>query len=103
MNISQSSQKMRPKWAIIHVVVWLSLFSVPMVLYAQNNEIGWRFPTYTCFMLTSLLITFYSNFLWAIDKLFYKRKIILFLLFNIVLFALLRDFRDLFTHLIEEY
>ena len=89
------------KVIVTQVAVWGMLYLVPIILFLQDSEVGWRFPTNTVMMLTTILITFYSNLLWAIDKLYYRRHIVLFLLFNIVLFALLRDFRNLLTHFLE--
>lgn len=39
-------------------------------------------------MVFGLILTFYSNYLYAIDKLLYKRKYFFFLLFNLAMFAI---------------
>ena len=102
METTHRPIKLERKTIITHVAVWLLLYLVPVILYAQDTEVGWRFPASSVMMLTTILITFYANFLWAIDRLYYRRHVVLFLLFNIVLFALLRDLRNQMTHYLEE-
>lgn len=73
---------------LAHIFVWAALFLVPFLYVAENPE-AVRFAKRNCLMMTQLAITFYANYLWAIDKLIFKKKIPLFVIFNILLFVIL--------------
>ena len=81
-------QELLRSWhvVIIHVLVWIVLFGLPMI-YGSESEGALRFARRNCAMLIGLLITFYANLLWAIDKLLFKKRYVWFVLFNLALFA----------------
>lgn len=72
----------------MHVLVWGFLFIFPY-LYAAENPDAMRFALRNSLMLFWLMLTFYANYLWAIDKLLFKRGAWSFILFNVVLFVVL--------------
>ncbi len=82
-------QKILRTWhvVIIHILVWVVLFGLPM-LYGSESEGALRFARRNCAMLIGLMITFYANLLWGIDKLLFKRRYVWFILFNLALFFL---------------
>ena len=91
------------KWNSIlfmHVVVWTVLFIVPL-LYAVDNAAASKFAMRNCVMLCGLMVTFYANYVWGFDKLLFKRRYWLFVLFNIALFAILWVTRGLANSLID--
>ncbi len=71
---------------VIHILVWLVLFAVPL-LYGIENDEAMRFARRNCVMLCGLMISFYGNYLWAIDKLLFKRRYLAFVVFNLLLFV----------------
>ena len=78
---------------LIHIVVWGVLFGIPL-LYGFENDAAMRFARRNSVMLIGLMITFYGNFLWGIEKLLFKRKYWRFILFNIALFIFAMVFRN---------
>lgn len=88
----------RPRFAqsyeiYIHLAIWVALFAIPF-FYCIEEPWLLKFARHTCAMLFGLMITFYCNLLWAIDKLLYKKRYLLFVLFNVVLFFLVDELRD---------
>lgn len=67
------------------MLVWAFLFVVPL-LYAVESPDALRFAVRNGIMLFWLMLTFYANYLWAIDRLLFKRRTWQFLLFNVALF-----------------
>lgn len=72
----------------LHILVWGFLFLVPL-LYAVESPAAMHFAVRNGIMLFWLMLTFYANYLWAIDKLLFKRRTWQFLAFNVVLFIAL--------------
>lgn len=70
---------------LLHVLVWGFLFVVPL-LYAVESPDALRFAVRNGIMLFWLMLTFYANYLWAIDRLLFKRRTWRFILFNVALF-----------------
>lgn len=84
---SMLTKIMKWKWSeiAIHVVVWLILVSVPLLLQFGDEKIHFRFMKNVWLMLLDIAIVFYVNYLFAIDKLFYSKRVFFFVLFNIAL------------------
>lgn len=78
---------------LIHIAVWGVLFGIPL-LYGFENTAAMRFARRNSVMLIGLMMTFYGNFLWAIEKLLFKRRYWRFILFNIALFVFVMVFRN---------
>lgn len=85
---------MKNKWTeiLIHCVVWLSLIAVPLLTQLEEDNIKIRFLCHTWLMLFGLMMTFYFNYLWCIDKLLYRRKWWLFIIANLGFFIALYFF-----------
>ncbi len=81
MNIIQ------PKWnkVAIHAIVWLLLISVPLLLQLENERMPFRIMVNIWLMLFDICLVFYMNYLFALEKLFYRKKMVLFVLLNIFL------------------
>ena len=88
--------------ALIHVLVWGILFGIPLI-YGLENDAVFRFARRNCVMLVGLMMTFYGNLLWAIDKLLFKKKYLLFVLFNILLFLLVSLVRGWLNDVLDLY
>ncbi len=82
---------MQLKWneIVIHACVWLALVSVPLLIQLENEMFNFRVMINLWLMLFDIFLAFYANYLYAIDKLFYRRKIVGFILFNAVLVLLI--------------
>lgn len=77
-----------------HLLVWVVLFSMPYVLsYGQEQEID-RVIAHFWIPLVFYAIIFYLNYFFLIDRFFFTKKTLLFVIINlgiIVLFLLLRE------------
>lgn len=74
--------------SLMHVLVWGFLFVFPYLYAAENHDVL-RFALRNSLMLIWLMVTFYANYSWAIDRLLFKRGTWKFILFNVVLFVVL--------------
>lgn len=86
---------------LLHVLVWGFLFAVPLP-YAVESPDALRFAVRNGIMLLWLMLTFYANYLWAIDKLLFKRRMCQFVLFNVALFFVLWFMRRYANSLADE-
>lgn len=95
---------MRSKWteAIIHFVVWLALLSFPILINLENNHLSLSFLSHVWIMLLGLMITFYANYIWGVDKLLYKKRYVYFVLFNILVFVIVYKFNDIANDWVNE-
>lgn len=81
----------------LHAVILVVLILIPLMLQLESSTLNAKFMSHFWVMIFSLLLTFYGNYLYAIDKLFYKKKYIWFALFNVVI-LIFNDFVDSTTH-----
>lgn len=88
--------------SLLHGLVWGFLYVVPF-LYARESTAAFHFAVRNTVMLFWLMVTFYANYLWAIDKLMFRRKAWQFILFNIALFVVLLVMRRYANSLIDEF
>ena len=96
---------MKSRWteAIIHLLVWLALFSFPVLINIENNFFTFRQVSHNWIMLMWLCISFYVNYLWAVDKLLYRKRYMLFILFNVGLFILVYFLNDFINQLLYSF
>ena len=88
---------------LIHIGVWALLYLVPILLYLESsNDFNWRFMIRVISMLFGLMLTFYGNILFGIDKLFYRKHYLLFVLFNVGLFFFVGEARSRFVKIFDE-
>jgi len=78
------------KWHVppplIHVLVWLFIYLVPVVLMLPNNENMWRVRYMTTAPFFAVIVSFYANYSFLIPKFLYTKRIAIFTLINLVLF-----------------
>lgn len=88
----------------IHAMILIAFILIPLMIQLESADVKPRFLMHFWIMIGGLLLTFYSNYLYAIDKLLYHRKFLLFIAFNVGIFAL-NDFIDYFVNsfFIEEH
>ncbi len=70
---------------VIHCSVWLLFMSAPyaVALFSSSNMPPFDLGMFV--MPVQLIILFYINYLWLINKMLFKKRILLFLLINIAL------------------
>jgi len=76
----------------VHTIICVVLIIIPLMLQIESSDLNIHFMSRFWLMVFGLLLTFYSNYLFAIDRLLYKKKIIAFILFNLAILV----FYDLF-------
>jgi len=83
--------KRRVKWHIpppvIHLLIWLFLYLVPIVLGNQGSEEAWRFRYWTTIPFLAIIVAFYANFSFLIPKFLFEKKRVLYILINLLIFA----------------
>ncbi|NRD23551.1 histidine kinase [Winogradskyella litoriviva] len=71
-----------------HVLVWLVLFSMPYVLsYGQSQEID-RIIAHFWIPIAFYAIIFYTNYFILIDRFLFPKKMVFFVIINLVMIAL---------------
>ncbi|MCK0131417.1 histidine kinase [Flavobacteriaceae bacterium F08102] len=79
---------------LLHILIWLVLFSMPYVLsYGQSQEIN-RIIAHFWIPLAFYAIIFYVNYFVLVDRLLFTKKIVFYVLINIamiVLFVTLKE------------
>lgn len=100
MKIS-SSRKHTIGTVLSHVAVWVVLILVPLMVQMRYDEINIRHMSRTWLMLFGLGVAFYANFSFAIDKFLYKKKYFYFIIFNVILFIVLRYIDGLISWAID--
>ncbi len=75
--------------ALVHAALWVALICLPLLAQPDNEHVSMRFLMSNWTMTIGLSITFYVNYLWAVDRLFYRKRVVEFVLVNLVLFLLL--------------
>lgn len=77
MNISSKQRN-----AIIHVLVWMFWFIVP-VLFALSEIKQRPFFFHSWVPMVFSLILFYANYLWFVEKLLFKKRFFVFFIINV--------------------
>jgi sensor histidine kinase YesM len=90
---------------LIHLFVWTVLLSMPYLLSMGSDTPNFeRIIKYNWLPLFLFAIVFYVNYLILIDRYLFQKKIILFLLYNALLFALTVIFRQMvLVELLERF
>jgi sensor histidine kinase YesM len=74
---------------IIHIIVWMVVFSFPFLL-STENEFSWNIFAVGPFTpMIFAAIVFYLNYLFVIDRFLLRKKYLLFILINLLTFAIL--------------
>jgi len=83
--------KRRVKWHIpppvIHLLIWLFLYLVPIVLGNQGSEEAWRIRYWTTIPFLVIIVAFYTNFSFLVPKFLFEKKRISYALINLAIFA----------------
>lgn len=94
---------------LIHAIVWGIIFFFPFFFVSKDgNSFNWiRYMGYF-FVPVAFMIIFYANYCWLIDRLLFRRKLVVFILSDIVLISvvwlLLNTWQDYhFLHYIKPY
>ena len=85
-----------------HAGIWTLIIIVPLLLQIEDQSINMRFMNHLWVMIISIAITFYINYLWLIDKFFYRKKYFKFIIANIVLLLAIHGLQATMNNLFEE-
>jgi len=81
------------KWhvppSLIHVLVWLFVYMVPIVLMIPNSDDVWKFRYRTTAPFLGVVACFYANYFFLIPKYFNSRRFCLYTASNIFLFLII--------------
>lgn len=83
----------------LHTLICVVLVVIPLTLQIESSSLSMRFMSRFWMMVFGLLLTFYSNYLYAIDKLLYRKRYVAFVVFNIALLL----FTDTLELLVEYF
>jgi len=87
-NKARTGQSLRRYGWLIHAGAWAVLAAFPVVVtLASHTEqpVGWDFYARFVIMFSSILIMFYVNYLFLVDRFLFTKKSGLFILSNILL------------------
>lgn len=73
---------------LAHIVSWTLLFLFPVLLSYSGDLISRPSPIHHIALYASYLILFYANYIFLVDKFFFRRRTKLFILLNILLIIL---------------
>ncbi|WP_235856447.1 sensor histidine kinase [Flagellimonas oceanensis] len=83
----------------IHLMVWVVLFSFPYLLSYDTDQAFKHVVAFSWIPLFLYMVTFYLNYVFFADKLFFQKRIIVFIVINILLVVVMIGFREWFTEL----
>ena len=74
---------------LAHAIVWFVMFLFPFFMFSRSDTPTMNLSDYLRFylMITGILVVFYMNFGYLINKFLFTRRIWLYLLSNLLLFA----------------
>lgn len=95
---------MKKNWteALIHIAVWACLIFLPMLTQMENPHFQARHLTHTWFMLLELMLTFYFNYLWCIDRMLFRRKWWWFVLVNVAGFFAMFELTGWISYIVDQ-
>ncbi|MBE6340316.1 MAG: hypothetical protein E7069_06235 [Bacteroidales bacterium] len=85
-----------------HIGIWCGIILFPLLLQIEDESLNSRFMSHLWVMIISIAITFYINYIWIIDKFFYRKKYIHFIAINVVLLLFLHIFQQGVSGLIDQ-
>lgn len=73
---------------VVHIIILVVLIVIPLTLQLESMSLSMRYMRHFWVMVFGLLVAFYGNYLFALDRLFYSKKYLWFILFNVCIFLL---------------
>ncbi len=89
MNKILKFQKWHVPPSVIHVLVWLFIYMVPVVLTIPSNEITWKVRYWTTIPFLATLLSFYANYSFLIPKFLYTKRIAIYIIINLFMFLVI--------------
>jgi hypothetical protein len=86
MNKILKFQKWHVPPSVIHILVWLFIYVVPVLLTIPSNEITWKIRYWTTVPFLAMLISFYANYSFLIPKFLYTKRIAIYAVINLFMF-----------------
>lgn len=79
-------QKRKTLHIIIHIAVWLMVFTFPLLLLPKNSDTNlFHFMLHNLVSWVALIIVFYINYLDLIERLLFHKKHLRFFLYNLLI------------------
>lgn len=83
---------------MVHVLVWLFIYLIPVVLMYPYNENSWQIRHWTTAPFLATLVSFYANYSFLVPKFLYTKRVVVYVTANLVIllaiFYLIRFFGD---------
>jgi len=89
MNKILKFQKWHVPPPIIHILLWLFIYTVPVLLTIPSNEINWKIRYWTTVPFLAMLISFYANYSFLIPKFLYTKRIAIYAVINLLMFLII--------------
>lgn len=80
-----NNDKHRPTGIVIHILVWIGVFSMPYLLAFFTDSERMPFDAGTFTIPLQAVFIFYINYLWLINKFLFKKRVWLFLGINLLI------------------
>lgn len=100
-NEMQTSPPFRKYGWFVHVIAWAILCVFPLILWLTNKPqqtVTWDFYIRFLIMLSSIIVVFYINYLYLVNRFLFTKKTWLFICYNLLLTVAM----VLFVHLCME-
>lgn len=82
-----------------HILIWAIILIVPMYIMSREETFDYKPYYFYIVRLSIFAALFYINYLYLIDKLLFKRKVISYIVINLILIALLISLQNLLLDL----
>ncbi len=69
----------------VHVLIWSIVLATPLIFFQREGTVKWDDLLRFMPVFLSFLILFYTNYLYLVDNLLFKRKTVQFVILNIVM------------------
>jgi len=80
-----------------HLMVWMVLFFFPYLLSYDTDQAFEHVLAFSWIPLLLYMAIFYLNYIFLADKFFFQKRIIAFILINVLVVVTMIGFRELFT------
>lgn len=96
MNLFKSKNTLQ---VLIHFIAWSIVFSLPFIIFGKDTDIDiWDKMLHHTIVIFSMLLVFYLNYFILINRFLFQKKIVKFLIYNLLLVT----FVAIIVHLWQE-
>ncbi len=87
----------------IHFLVWVGLLAFPLILVQSDVRYSMRLLNNVWISIIMSMVVYYANYGWLVDHMAFKRRIIPFIVINLLLFISLSFFSEFLHELISPH